>query len=121
MEKPHWRRGAPRLRGFFRAVGGTDDRGTPSTARIALCFDANIAATGHSRRCRRDELSHLTRAKSSPASPPIASASFVAEAMGGDAGAAFRPGQVRQLISAASSRVTCRRNIGVTAECYSCC
>ena len=46
---------------------------------------------------------------------------IVAEAMGGDAGAAFRPGQVRQLICAASSRVTCRRNIGFTAECYSDC
>ena len=28
---------------------------------VALCCDANLAASGHSRRCRRVDLSHLTR------------------------------------------------------------
>ena len=47
--------------------------------RIALRCDANVAASGHSRRCRRDELSHLTQVKTSPASPPIASATMTPE------------------------------------------
>ena len=41
-------------------LGGANDGG-PSTANVALCCDANIAASGHSRRCRRDNLSHLPR------------------------------------------------------------
>ena len=59
-EAPMVTGGTPCCGASSRSVWGTIDGGTINSEN-RVCCDANVAASGHLPRCRRDHLSHLTR------------------------------------------------------------